>query len=103
MGRELVLETDPQPGLTPKAKQSVLELIRKMKDSGQPVTLTIHGEAELVVGDQMSYQMLLDLVDRLETIEGIQEGLASIDRGEGRPAKEFFEDMRRKYAIPQEG
>src|SRR5208337_2233116 len=32
-----------------------------------------------------SYQRLLDLAERLETIEAVKEGLASVDRGEGRP------------------
>ena len=35
----------------------------------------------------------LDSAERLKTIEAIKEGLASIDRGEGRPMDEVFDDL----------
>jgi hypothetical protein len=47
--------------------------------------------------------MLWELVDRLETIEAVREGLQQMERGEGRPAEEFFEEMRQKYGIPRKG
>jgi MFS family permease len=40
------------------------------------------------------------LVDRLETIDGIQRGLESMNRGEGRPVEEFFEELRQKHELP---
>jgi hypothetical protein len=53
-----------------------------------------------VVQDAESYQQLLDAIDRAEAIEGIRRGLESMERGKGRPAKEFFAEMRQKYNIP---
>ena len=47
--------------------------------------LTVNGKAEIVVQDAKSYQQLLDLAERLETIEAVKEGLASVDLGESRP------------------
>ena len=47
--------------------------------------LTVNGKAEIVVQDAKSYQQLLDLAERLETIEAVKEGPASVDLGEGRP------------------
>jgi PHD/YefM family antitoxin component YafN of YafNO toxin-antitoxin module len=77
----------------PSAKQKAAEFLRELREAGQPVTLTISGRAEFVVEDAKSYQKLLELVERLETIGAVREGLASADRGEGRPAEEFFEEL----------
>jgi hypothetical protein len=49
--------------------------------------------AHFVVEDANSYQKLLELVERLATIGAVREGLASADRGEGRPAEEFSEEL----------
>ena len=40
--------------------------------------------------DAKSYQRLLDLADRLETIQAVKEGLDSVARGEGRPMDDAF-------------
>lgn len=69
------------------------EFLRRLKQSGQPLVLTVEGKAEIVVQDAGSYQRLLDLTERLETIEAVKEGLASIDRGEGRPLEDIFDDL----------
>ncbi len=45
-------------------------------------------------------QVLLDRVEYLETVLGIQKGLASFDRGEGIPVDEAFESLRQKFSIP---
>jgi PHD/YefM family antitoxin component YafN of YafNO toxin-antitoxin module len=58
------------------------QFIQQLKATGQPVILTVNGKAELVVQDAKSYQKLLELVDRLEAIEAIREGLQ--DEAEGR-------------------
>ena len=76
--------------------------IERLKASGQPVVLTVNGKAELVVQDAASYQKLLDVIDRAEAIEGIRRGLEQMEAGNGRPAKEFFEELRKKYNIPRE-
>ena len=57
--------------------------------------LTVNGKAEIVVQDAKSYQRLLDLAERLETIEAVKEGLASVERGEGRPMDEVFDALEK--------
>lgn len=80
-------------------KRKTTELLRQMKETGQPIVLTINGRAELVVQDAGSYQRLMELVDRLEAIAGIRRGLNESSRGEGQPiedaAREIREDVRR--------
>lgn len=70
------------------------ELLAQLKQTRQPVVLTVDGQPEFVVQDTASYQKLLDQAERLATIEAIREGLASIERGEGRPADEFFDELK---------
>jgi predicted transcriptional regulator len=67
-----------------------------LKETGEPVVLTINGKAELIVQDARSYQRLLDLAERLETIQAVREGLASADRGEGRPMDEVFDALEKE-------
>jgi len=85
-------------------KRKTSEFLRQLKETGNPVVLTINGKAELVVQDAASYQRLFDLAERLETIQAVKEGLASVDRGEGRPMDEVFDalekDLRRGKARP---
>ncbi len=80
---------------------NVLEHLRRLKDSGQPELLSVNGKVELIVQDARAYERLLELVDRAEAIEGIREGLESMKRGEGRPAREVLEEIRRELGIPR--
>ena|SRR5208337_1347499 len=77
-------------------KRHTPEFLRQLKESGHPLVLTVNGKAEIVVQDAKSYQRLLALAERLETIQAVKEGLASIDKGEGRPMDEVFDDLEKK-------
>ncbi len=81
-------------------KRNTNEVIEQLKATGQPMVLTVNGKAEIVVQDAASYQAMLDLVDRAEAIAGIKRGLDSIVRGEGIPAEEAFNRLRKKHKIP---
>lgn len=76
-------------------KRNTPEFLRRLKETGNAVVLTINGKAELVVQDAASYQRLFDLAERLETIQAVKEGLASADRGEGRPMDEVFDALEK--------
>ena len=75
--------------------------MNRMKRSKRPLVLTVNGRAELIVQDARSYQALLELADRAEAIEGIRRGLESMARGEGRPAEQVLEELRKKHKIPR--
>ena len=75
-------------------KRNTTELLRQMKETGEPIVLTINGRAELVVQDAGSYQRLLELVDRLEAIAGIRRGLDESRRGEGQPIEDAVREIR---------
>jgi hypothetical protein len=75
--------------------------LSRMKRSKRALVLTVNGRAELIVQDARSYQALLELADRAEAIEGIRRGLESMARGEGHPAEQVLQDLRKKYKIPR--
>ena len=93
----LDLNRDIQP-LT-DFKRNTVEFLRQLKETGKPVVLTINGKAELVVQDAGSYQKLLELADRLETIEAVREGMKEIEEGKGISLEEAKEQARAKHGI----
>lgn len=82
-------------------KRNTSEFVEQLKETGRPVVLTVNGKAELVVQDAESYQKLLEALDRTEAIEGIRRGIESMERGEGTPAKEALERIRKKFKLPK--
>jgi PHD/YefM family antitoxin component YafN of YafNO toxin-antitoxin module len=74
--------------------------VTRLKKTHAPEVLTVNGKAELVVQDAASYQRLLERLHHMETLAAIQEGMASAERGELRPAAQVFAEMRAKYGIP---
>ena len=83
-------------------KRNTVEVIEQLKATGEPMVLTVNGKAEIVVQDALSFQRMLELVDRAEAVIGIKKGLESMARGEGIPAEEAFKQLRKKHNIPQE-
>jgi prevent-host-death family protein len=76
-------------------KRNTAEFLMQLKQTGHPLVLTINGKAELVVQDAKSYQRLLDIAERLETIQAVKEGLASIENGEGRSLDAVFDEIEK--------
>ena len=64
--------------------------IAQMKQTGEPIVLTVNGKAEMVVQDAKSYQQLLEKIEKLEAIAGIKQGLADIESEETRPVAKFM-------------
>ncbi len=73
-----------------------------MRKTGQPIVLTVNGKAAAVVHDPDSYQDYLREKDRLETIAGIQRGLADVKAGRTRPAEDVFRDIEERFRIPHD-
>jgi prevent-host-death family protein len=80
-------------------KRDTSRFIEQMKETGNPVVLTVNGKAELVVQDAESYQKLLDRLDRLEAIAGIKQGLADIKAGRTQALDDLAQEMRATYEI----
>jgi len=73
--------------------------MKQLKKSKRPVVLTVKGKAAVIVQDAEAYQRLLDIAARADSEEGIRQGLDDVAHGRTRPAKEVFDDIRRKHGI----
>jgi prevent-host-death family protein len=79
-------------------KRNTNEVIEQLKATGQPMVLTVNGKAEIVVQDAVSYQAMLDLVDRAEAITGSDVRILHIRHA----AREAFsaEDLAQDLSLP---
>ena len=75
------------------------EAIERLKETGQPQVLTVDGRAEAVVLDIASYERFLELADRAEAVAAIRQALEEAARGEGRPAREVYEEFRAEFGL----
>ena len=78
-------------------KRNTSTLIKQLKKSGHPIFLTVNGKAEVVVQNAEAYQ---EILDRLETIEGIRRGVADMEAGRTIPSDQVHAEMRKKHEIP---
>jgi prevent-host-death family protein len=74
-------------------KRNTSEFIEQLKETGKPIILTINGKAELVVQDAGSYQKLLEIAERLETIEALKPAIEEMKAGKGEPAEKVFAEL----------
>ncbi len=75
------------------------DFMKQLKKSKRPVILTVKGKAEAVVQDAEAYQRLLDNAARADVHEAIRQGIDDAARGRARPAKEVFDELRRRHGI----
>jgi hypothetical protein len=90
-------------GRAPRAQDdpTTAQYVDRMEREGRPITLVVDDRPPLTVNDERAYQMLWELIERIETIEAVREGLKQMERGEGRPLEEVFEDLRKKHRLPR--
>jgi prevent-host-death family protein len=90
---------DIQP-LTTFRNNSV-KMMKQLKKTGRPVVLTVNGVSRAVIQDAASYQRLLDIAALADEREGVRQGDEDVAAGRTRPAKDVFNDLRKRYAIPR--
>lgn len=76
-------------------KRNTSEFLQKLKKSGDPLVLTINGKAEVVVQDAASYQRLLEISERLETINALRPAIEEMKNGKGESAESVLTLIRR--------
>lgn len=80
-------------------KRKTAPFLARMKESGHPVVLTVHGRAALVVQDTASYQRLLELAERAEMMEFLRESREDLEAGRTEPALEALERVAKKHKL----
>ncbi len=75
------------------------EHLDRLKATGRPEVLTVDGKAEVIVQDVDAYQKLLDALDEAQAVAGIRRGLESMNRGQGRPAREVLKEIEQRHKI----
>ena len=83
-------------------KRNTVEFLDQMEKTGAPMVLTLNGKAKVVVQEATSYQRMLDLLERAETIEAIRQGLEDVKAGRTVSLEQFDKTMRTKHCIPSE-
>ena len=82
-------------------KSKTARFVQRLKKSDGALLLTVNGKAELAVMSAATFQRILDELDRLDTLRGIQEGLADVEAGRTRPFEEFIAEFRKKRGLPE--
>jgi hypothetical protein len=77
--------------------RGLVELLQQLKESGQPITLSLSGQAQIAVEDDKSFGKLLELVDWLESVEDLRERIKNLDAGEGISIEQAKEEANKRY------
>ena len=80
-------------------KRNTNTYLDQMRDSGQPIILTVNGKAEMVVHDATSWQKLADRVEELEAVEGIRRGRADVEAGRITSLEQFESEFRERHGL----
>jgi prevent-host-death family protein len=80
-------------------QRNIKDYVGRLKENKTPLVLTVNGRAELVVQDAESYQLLLERLERAETLASIRRGMEQFDRGEGIPLDQAEERLRKKHGF----
>jgi PHD/YefM family antitoxin component YafN of YafNO toxin-antitoxin module len=73
--------------------------IERLKESKNPMVLTVNGDAEIVVQDAASYQVLLDEIEHARLLQALREGIKDSEEGRVVPLEQFVAEMRAKYDV----
>jgi prevent-host-death family protein len=77
-------------------KRNTSEYVKRIKENRNPLVLTINGKAEIVVQDAESYQRMIELLDRVETVQAVREGLKSVTQERTMSLDRFDKRLRKR-------
>ena len=77
------------------------DFVRRLRETGEPLVLTIDGKAALVVRDAASYQKLLDLAEEARVLERIRLGFEDMNAGRTEPIESALAEIRRDLQLPR--
>jgi len=80
-------------------QRNIKDYVGRLKKNKTPLVLTVNGRAELVVQDAESYQLILERLDRAETLAAIKRGMDQFDRGKGISLDKAEKQLRKKHGF----
>ena len=80
-------------------QRNIKDYVMRLKEKKTPLVLTVNGRAALVVQDAESYQLMLDRLERAETVAAIRRGMEQAKRGEAIPLEEAEKRLRKKHGF----
>ncbi len=80
-------------------KRNTADVIGRMKETGNPVVLTVNGKAEVVVQAAAAYQRLLELAERAEMMAFLEESRKDLEAGCTVSARVALEKLAKKHRI----
>jgi hypothetical protein len=99
-GGRAMLDTDRDLEMFPGYEGTAVRFLNESRKAGGPISIGINGKFSLAIDDDKSFRMLLDLVDWLEGIEDVRQGLKELDEGKGISLEEVKERLRAKHGTP---
>lgn len=92
---------DVKKNRAPKAQgdPTTATYVDRMEREGRPITLRIDDRPALKIEDERAFQMLWELVDRIETIEAVRNGLEQVEQGRTIPLEELDRRLRKKHGL----
>ena len=80
-------------------QRNIKEYVGRLKENKTPLVLTVNGRAELVVQDAESYQLILERLERAETVAAIRRGMKDAEEGRMIPLKDAEAKLRAKHGF----
>jgi prevent-host-death family protein len=80
-------------------QRNIKDYVGRLKKNKTPLVLTVNGRAELVVQDAESYQLILERLDRAETLAAIKRGIEQFEGGKGIPLDKVEKQLRKKHGF----
>lgn len=80
-------------------QRNIKDYVGRLKQNKTPLVLTVNGRAELVVQDAESYQLLLERLERAETLDAIRRGMRDAEEGRMMPLKDAAKKLRAKRGL----
>ena len=80
-------------------KRDSKALLALLETTGRPQVLTVDGKAKAVVLGVETYERLMEILDRADTLEAIRRGLADVKAGRTMPLAEAEALIRKRLGM----
>ncbi|MGH9847859.1 MAG: hypothetical protein ACREEM_54930 [Blastocatellia bacterium] len=76
-------------------------LLAQLRETGEPLILTINGGEKVVMQEASSYQRLPEELDRADALECVRQGIEAMKTGRSMPVQEFLAELRGEFGFPE--